>query len=72
MFIVMIESDAAPMTMSTWTVNQSYECEFTTLDEAEAYVRSLERWSEADAHDELWAFHGPQFKIFCEEEGDYV
>lgn len=72
MYIVLIESDSAPMTMSKWTVDQSFEAEFNTLGEAEAYVRSLERWSAADAHDELWAWHGPQFRIFSEEEGEYV
>lgn len=66
-YIVMIESDAAPMTMTYWTVNQSFESEFETLDEAESYVRSLERWSEEDAYDELWASHGPAFRIYCEE-----
>lgn len=72
MYIVLIESDAAPMTATNWTINQSYEAEFASLSEAESYVRSLERWSAVDAHDELWASHGPQFRIFCEEEGEYV
>jgi hypothetical protein len=72
MYIVLVESDAAPMTMVNWTVGQSYEAEFDTLGEAEAYVRSLERWSAMDAHDELWASHGPQFRIFCEESGEYI
>lgn len=71
-YIVMIESDAAPMTMTSWTVNQSFESEFSTLSEAESYVRSLERWSEADAHDELWASHGPVFRIYCEELGEFI
>ena len=72
MYIVLIESDAAPMTLSSWTIDQSFESEFETLDEAEAYVRSLERWSAADAHDELWAYHGPQFRIFSEEAGEHI
>jgi len=72
MYIVLIESDAAPMSMSDWTVNQSFEAEFATLSEAESYVRSLERWSAADSNDELWASHGPRFVIFCEENGEYV
>ena len=35
MYIVLIESDAAPMTLSSWTIDQSFESEFETLDEAE-------------------------------------
>lgn len=72
MYIVLIESDAAPMTLPNWTVNQSFEGEFETLGEAEAYVRSLERWSAVDSHDELWASHGPQFRIFSEDAGEYL
>jgi len=71
MYTVLIESDVAPMTMPNWTIDQSFEAEFDTLGEAESYVRSLERWSAADAHDELWAWHGPQFRIFSEEAGDF-
>lgn len=72
MYIVLIESDAAPMTMNSWTVNQSFEAEFETLGEAEAYVRSLERWSEVDSEDPLWHQHGPMFTIFSEEAGEHI
>lgn len=67
MHIVMIDSAT-----DGWTVDQSYEAEFDTLGDAEAYVRSLERWSAADSQKELWTTNGPQFKIFCEELGEYV
>lgn len=71
-YIVIIESDASPMTLTKWTIDQSFEAEFDTLDEAEIYVRSLERWSSEDSHDELWAYHGPMFRIYCEEAGDFI
>lgn len=67
MYVVIIDS-----VTDGWTVDQSYEAEFETLEEADAYVRSLERWSAADSQNELWTSHGPQFIIFCEELGDYV
>lgn len=67
MYVVIIDSAT-----DGWTVDQSYEAEFETLEEADAYVRSLERWSAADAQKELWTSHGPQFRIFCEESGEYV
>lgn len=67
MYVVIIDS-----VTDGWTVDQSYEAEFETLEEADAYVRSLERWSAADGQNELWTSHGPQFRIFCEELGDYV
>jgi hypothetical protein len=72
MYIVLIESYVAPMTMSNWTVNQSFEAEFETLGEAEAYVRSLERWSEVDSEDPMWHQHGPMFTIFSEEAGEHI
>jgi len=72
MYIVMIESDGAPLTMTNWTINQSFEAEFDTLSEAEMYVRSLERWSEEDSHDELWVSHGPVFRIYSEEFGEFI
>jgi hypothetical protein len=71
-YIVMIESDGAPLTMINWTINQSFEAEFSSLGEAEMYIRSLERWSMEDAHDELWASHGPYFRVFCEETGEFI
>ena len=72
MYIVLIESYVAPMTKPNWTVNQSFESEFETLDEAEAYVRSLERWSEVDSEDPMWHQHGPVFGIFNEENGEFI
>lgn len=71
-YIVMIESNSAPLTMSNWTINQSFEAEFNTLSEAEMYVHSLERWSMEDSHDELWLSHGPVFRIYSEELGEFV
>lgn len=67
MYVVIIDS-----TTEGWTVNQSYEAEFATLGDAEAYVRSLERWSAEDATDPTWTVDGPRFRIFCEELGEYV
>lgn len=72
MYIVMIESDAAPLTMISWTIDQSFEAEFDTFDEAEMYVRSLERWSMVDSQDKLWASHGPVFRIYCEEANEFI
>lgn len=71
-YIVMIDADIFPLTKTAWTVDQSFEAEFHSLEEAEMYVRSLERWSENDADDELWAAHRPVFKIYCEELNEFV
>lgn len=67
MYVVIIDS-----VTEGWTINQSYEAEFENLGDAESYVRSLERWSAADMADPIWASHGPQFRIFCEELGEYL
>jgi hypothetical protein len=67
MYVVIIDSAT-----DGWTVNQSFEAEFSTLGEAESYVRTLERWSATDSQKQLWISHGPQFRIFCEESGEYV
>lgn len=72
MYIVLVESDTNPVNADRWTIDQSYEAEFALLEEAEMYVRTLERWSAADAHDDLWASHGPRFAIFCEESGELL
>jgi hypothetical protein len=71
-YIVVIETFGSPKNMSDWTVNQSFESEFDSLDEADMYVRSLERWSAADSHDPNWAENAPMFRIYCEEEGEFV
>jgi len=67
MYVVIIDS-----VTDGWTVDQSFEAEFSTLGEAEAYVRTLERWSATDSQNKLWTTNGLQFKIFCEELGEYV
>lgn len=72
MYIVLVFIDGAPLHISEWSIDQSYEAEFASLDEASMYVRSLERWSAADSHDPLWETHKPYFKVYCEELGEYV
>jgi hypothetical protein len=71
-YIVIIEDNGNPATMSEWTINQSFEAEFDSLMDADMYVRSLERWSYADSHDSNWIKNAPMFRIYCEDAGEFL